>query len=421
MLKCAVIVLVGPNQKELTGLADLLDSLWTYEPQVSWVVLIDDNQYDRKLSESFGAPASCKLISLVNPRQGKGDGYTGGMCTGVLASLAWIQSHTATNFVLKLDTDALIIAPFAEKIHRTFALMPNVGMVGSYNISCNGWQRKCSYWANVIQELYSPAGIWWSRTMTAESLCKIREHIQTALNKGYDFGEHCLGGAYAVSAEMIHRMATYGYLDDPQLWVHTRNCEDIMLGVCVRAVGLEMRSLVAQDEPFGLSHIGLADTPERLLAREYSLIHSVKNDKRFSEAEIRQFYQEIRKRDSGRQQKSDQRISGIVQAILPPDTKVIVVSKGADELLSLGGCQGWHFPQTEEGWYAGYHPADSAEAIAHLEKLRAKGGSYLLFPHTAFWWLDFYTEFRQYLDNHYQRTWHDERAVLYDLHSMEKK
>ena len=54
---------------------------------------------------------------------------------------------------------------------------------------------------------------------------------------------------------------------------------------------------------------------------------------------------------------------------LPPDATVLVVSNGDDELSKLGAARrGWHFPQMEDGTYAGHHPGDSAEAIAHLQR-----------------------------------------------------
>ena len=93
-----------------------------------------------------------------------------------------------------------------------------------------------------------------------------------------------------------------------------------------------------------------------------------------------------------------ERIREVVDRELPPDATVLVVSNGDDELLELGANRrGWHFPQTEDGTYAGHHPADSAEAIAHLEALREKGATHILFPQTAFWWLDFYEAFRELL------------------------
>jgi hypothetical protein len=107
-----------------------------------------------------------------------------------------------------------------------------------------------------------------------------------------------------------------------------------------------------------------------------------------------------------------ERIREVVQTALPPDATVIVVSKGDNELLKLDGQRAWHFPQTEDGVYAGYYPADSTAAIAHLEALRAKGGEFLLFPITAFWWLEHYAEFKQHLERHYRVVVHQEDTCL---------
>jgi predicted O-methyltransferase YrrM len=89
-----------------------------------------------------------------------------------------------------------------------------------------------------------------------------------------------------------------------------------------------------------------------------------------------------------------------------------VVSRGDDDLLKLDGRQGWHFPQTVGGVYAGHYPGDSAEAIAHLEALRAVGGDFLLFPSTALWWLEHYFEFKQHLERHYAVLIHQQDSCL---------
>ena len=92
------------------------------------------------------------------------------------------------------------------------------------------------------------------------------------------------------------------------------------------------------------------------------------------------------------------RIRNVVAEHLPSDANVLVVSKGDGELLKLSGRRTGHFPQAADGSFAGFHPADSAAVIAHLEELRAKGAEYLLLPAPAFWWLDFYGDFRCYLE-----------------------
>jgi glycosyltransferase involved in cell wall biosynthesis len=114
-------------------------------------------------------------------------------------------------------------------------------------------------------------------------------------------------------------------------------------------------------------------------------------------------------------------IREVVRTALPDEATVIVVSKGDNELLKLDGKRAWHFPQNEEGVYAGYHPADSAEAIAHLEELRAKGGEFLLFPGTAFWWLEEYGAFDRHLEGRYRCVWHDDLCIVYELSASNER
>jgi len=91
-------------------------------------------------------------------------------------------------------------------------------------------------------------------------------------------------------------------------------------------------------------------------------------------------------------------IRNMVAGAVPPGAAVAVVSRGDDELLRLGGCEAWHFPQVEDGTYAGHYPADSEEAIAQLEALRARGAQYLVIPATSSWWLGHYDGLARYLE-----------------------
>jgi hypothetical protein len=111
-----------------------------------------------------------------------------------------------------------------------------------------------------------------------------------------------------------------------------------------------------------------------------------------------------------------QQIREVVESTLPAGANVIVVSRGDSDLLQLAERRGWHFPQLENGVYAGYHPPDSGAAIAHLEELRSRGADFLLFPSTAFWWLDHYEEFRQHLERQYPTVRNDEICRIFALH-----
>jgi hypothetical protein len=95
------------------------------------------------------------------------------------------------------------------------------------------------------------------------------------------------------------------------------------------------------------------------------------------------------------------RIAEIVDAELPAGTRAVVISKGDDALLNLGRLKARHFPCDDDGQYAGFHPADSAAAIAHLEAQRVAGAEFLILPRTSFWWLDYYRGFRVHLEREY--------------------
>jgi len=101
---------------------------------------------------------------------------------------------------------------------------------------------------------------------------------------------------------------------------------------------------------------------------------------------------------------------------LPAESTVIVISKGDDDLVNVPGQTGWHFPQDEQGNYAGHNPADSDAAIAQLEALRSKGAQFIIIPATAGWWLEFYDDFRRHLEKNYNvLVCRPETCIIFDL------
>jgi hypothetical protein len=110
------------------------------------------------------------------------------------------------------------------------------------------------------------------------------------------------------------------------------------------------------------------------------------------------------------------RIREVVCAEVPAEATVLVVSRGDDELLNLYGRRAWHFPRHDDGRYAGHHPSDSAAAIGHLEQLRASGATHLVFPATAYWWLDYYEGLRNHLmERHRTLFRQDDTCVVFEL------
>ena len=94
-------------------------------------------------------------------------------------------------------------------------------------------------------------------------------------------------------------------------------------------------------------------------------------------------------------------VQELVGEAVPPGATVLVVSRGDDELVSFEGRVGWHFPQAEDGVYAGHHPEDSEVAVRHLEELRVRGATHFVIPATSGWWLDHYADFRRHLEERF--------------------
>ena len=108
-------------------------------------------------------------------------------------------------------------------------------------------------------------------------------------------------------------------------------------------------------------------------------------------------------------------IQRVVDESVPADATVLVISRGDDQTLELGDRPAWHFPQQQDGTYAGSYPADSEAAVAHLEELRTKGAQYLLVPSTAAWWMDHYDGFARHLQDRYRRLADRDECLLYSL------
>ncbi len=171
--------------------------------------------------------------------------------------------------------------------------------------------------------------------------------------------------------------------------------------------------IVCAEDVF-VHHFGQASFGELCLSRQYDAVLEA-NRRRFEE-KWNVTWQPHGRRLTAEYRELRRRIQGTVASRLPTHATVIVISKGDEELLSLNGHRGWHFPQAADGRYANVYPAGSAEAIAELERLRASGGGFLVIPKPAFWWLEYYPEFKEHLERHYRVAVRDEETcVIFDL------
>jgi hypothetical protein len=103
-----------------------------------------------------------------------------------------------------------------------------------------------------------------------------------------------------------------------------------------------------------------------------------------------------------------------IEPVVPAGTTFILVDKG-NEIVDGEGRRSVPFPERSGEW-AGY-PANDAEAIAELERLRQAGADFAVFPARMFYWLDTYPGLKQHLFESNRCIVSNDRALIFDLRS----
>jgi GT2 family glycosyltransferase len=177
-----------------------------------------------------------------------------------------------------------------------------------------------------------------------------------------------------------------------------------------REAGYEQR---CAEESF-VHHFGEASFGSLVADGEYGRILRA-NQQRYAEKWGRP-WEPYGRRPNPRYEREAEQLREAVKAAVPDGSTVLVISRGDEGLLELNGRRAMHFPQGEDGGWSGHHPADSEEAVGHLEELRERGADYLVVPPTYRWWLDHYEGLREHLDSRYRAVRFDERAgAIYRL------
>jgi GT2 family glycosyltransferase len=164
-------------------------------------------------------------------------------------------------------------------------------------------------------------------------------------------------------------------------------------------------------------HFGEASFGRLFADGEYSRI-LLANQRRYAEKWDRE-WQPYGRRSSPRYERESERLRNAVSAAVPSGATVLVVSRGDEALLELDDHRALHFPQGEDGSWAGHHPGDSAEAIGQLEALRDGGAEYLVVPATYSWWLSHYEGLQRHLASRYETLVPDDGAgAIYRLQAV---
>jgi hypothetical protein len=283
----SVFIPVGSSDADPERLADTLDSLRAHAPVSELrLTLIDDGPEPRDL-ERLWPGATIVRTALWDERV---PDRVSAQTAGTIEALKRAQG----DFALKLDTDAVVIAPFVDSIHSILARDPSIGIIGAFDRAAAGGRRDWSRWPPLIRRARWPlravrvrGAIPRITVPSASERNTVRRVIRAAsANPLYALGAHCLGGAYAVSPSLFaHRE-----LLDWRPWVATHLAEDVTLGLLCGAAGLRMQNAIDAAEPFAVSWKGLPAEPSRLLAGGHSIVHSVKDDPHGTEWELREWF-----------------------------------------------------------------------------------------------------------------------------------
>lgn len=299
----------------------LVSSLFSWEPRIGWLVALEDSLSPLGLTELSCIPTTCKTTVVSNPLESPGPLWIGRLTAGILTAFDWIANNTTADFVLRVDSDALTIGPFARGVRQCMINNPQAGVIGVIGASCNPDHRSHWYrtsprvpqlirafhaWPSLqrrenVETIRSAGGVQFPRGFISYDQLRafdlVRSHIARAMANGFERNEDCQGGACVITREMIDRMASESYLATSNTWAMLPFPDDQVLAMYAYAVGLGIVDCSRPGEPFGVQGLGLAYPPGELLARGYGLIHSVRNDSRYSEAFIRRYFREREKKN----------------------------------------------------------------------------------------------------------------------------
>lgn len=305
-MNIALVVLLGPDRGEIDNLIDLFDSVSAYTPSSTEKVdayIINDGNDHADLGK-LGAGIFRRTKVLKNPLTGFSGNAYDRMAAGMLSALRLVGQSCRYEFVLKADTDALVIRGFANKVSEYFAATLKAGMIGSYMRFPDNEERPGNaQWSKEVRRTYymrnSLRCVMRNRHLSpAKSVglaLRRRSLIGQARRGGYEFGHHVLGGSYAISGIALSTLMEKGFLAESAAFSGTGLSEDVALSILIMAAGFSLEDFNGKGEVFGIWHRSLGLSLPELLNKGYAVIHSIKSQEDQDERALRARLKERRR------------------------------------------------------------------------------------------------------------------------------
>jgi hypothetical protein len=278
------VIPVGPNCRE-DFVADTLDSIIYFAPSAR-IILVDDSQ------TGLGLQLATRFV--VTNIETEVHGLFGNLYLNLSRGFEEALSEPF-RILVRLDTDGLIAgSDFEAKAEVRFQSDLQLGSLGSFQIGYDRRGIRDRSWAKrqILRFLFTHTLAQPRRALTvARLLVRARRH-------GYRFGEAIMGGAAVYRFEAIQALHDSGLLGRAEL-AATRLHEDYIFGLCLPAIGYRLGEFGDgfDDLPMGVSWVGLPASPQELMRRGKSIIHSTKSFEEMDEEAIRQEFRSAREKE----------------------------------------------------------------------------------------------------------------------------
>lgn len=264
------------------NVVDTVDSVRTFLPD--WrIIVLDDGIPDVR---GDGLPADVIALPPLNYQRNAYGGLWLKLCYG----FKFILLNYPSDFILRLDADALLIGRGLDAdIDRVFT-NPRVGAAGVYRVDPSGGLRDFSPPARAIAA--ETRGLRsWLRPLARSPL---RALLTDAQRNGYEVGDHALGAVTVVRTKMVQGWARRGWLDLRGIGT-SHVPEDSLLGLTTWASGFTIAELGGRDGPLAVTWLGLPASPPELAASGGKAVHSVRSWRNWDENDIRSFFRDQRR------------------------------------------------------------------------------------------------------------------------------
>jgi hypothetical protein len=275
------VIPVGPACRvEFVG--DTIDSIQFFAPRAR-IILVDDT------CSAVGAELEQRYrVSLV---KAPAHGLFGNLYLNLSAGFQEALSRPF-KILVRLDTDALIAGDdFEKKALDRFGAEHDLGSLGSFRIGYDRIATRDPSWAKHRILVFLALRSWRSPRaafLIARLLLKSRRH-------GYQLGESIMGGVAVYRYEAVAAMNDAGLLGRSELSLIGLQ-EDHVFGLCLLSLGYQLGEFGDRydDLPMGVHWIGLPASPQELMERGKSMIHSTKSFEELDEAAIRSEFRSAR-------------------------------------------------------------------------------------------------------------------------------